>query len=59
MNNPLDEFVTIGPADGAIQYYCLTIPPSGLVRFMRRNAGTDYIQLPMTLLCRCVKGSRI
>ena len=43
MNNPLDEFVTIGPADGAIQYYCLTIPPSGLVRFMRRNAGTDYI----------------
>jgi len=29
VNNPLDEFVTIGPKDGAIGQYCQSIPQSG------------------------------
>ena len=29
VNNPLDEFVTVGPANGVIEQYCRTIPQSG------------------------------
>ena len=29
LNNPLDEFVTVGPAQGVVSNYCRTIPTNG------------------------------
>ena len=45
VNNPLDEFVTIGPADGVIQQYCRTIPQSGYGRIYATQLGNGLYQI--------------
>ena len=45
VNNPLDEFVTIGPADGVIQQYCRTIPQSGYGKIYATQLGNGLYQI--------------
>lgn len=45
VNNPLDEFVTIGPADGVIQQYCRTIPQSGYGKIYATRLGNGLYQI--------------
>lgn len=44
-NNPLDEFVTIGPSDGVIQQYCRTIPRSGYGKIYATQLGNGIYQI--------------
>ena len=45
VNNPLDEFVTIGPADGVIQKYCRTIPRYGYGKIYATQLGNGLYQI--------------
>ena len=45
VNNPLDEFVTIGPADDIIQQYCRTIPQSGYGQIYATQLGNGLYQI--------------
>ena len=45
VNNPLDEFVTIGPADGVIAQYCRTIPQSGYGKIYVTQLGNGLYQI--------------
>ena len=45
VNNPLDEFVTIGPADGVIGQYCRTIPQSGYGKIYATQLGNGLYQI--------------
>ena len=45
VNNPLDEFVTVGPADGVIQQYCRTIPQSGYGKIYVTQLGNGLYQI--------------
>ena len=45
VNNPLDEFVTIGPADGVIEQYCRTIPRSGYGKIYATQLGNGLYQI--------------
>ena len=45
VNNPLDEFVTIGPADGVIQKYCSTIPQFGYGKIYATQLGNGLYQI--------------
>ena len=45
VNNPLDEFVTIGPADGVIQQYRRTIPQSGYGKIYATQLGNGLYQI--------------
>ena len=45
VNNPLDEFVTIGPADGVIAQYCRTIPQSGYGKIYVTPLGNGLYQI--------------
>ena len=45
VNNPLDEFVTSGPANGVIQQYCRTIPQSGYGKIYATQLGNGLYQI--------------
>ena len=45
VNNPADEFVTIGPADDVIQQYCRTIPQSGYGKIYVTQLGNGLYQI--------------
>ena len=45
LNNPLDEFVTVGPAQGVISNYCRTIPTNGYGRISATALPNGYYQL--------------
>ena len=45
MNNPLDEFVTVGPAQGVISNYCRTIPMNGYGRISATTLSNGFYQL--------------
>ena len=45
LNNPLDEFVTVGPAQGVISNYCRTIPMNGYGRISATTLSNGFYQL--------------
>ena len=45
LNNPLDEFVTVGPAQGVISNYCRTIPINGYGRISATALPNGFYQL--------------
>lgn len=45
LNNPLDEFVTVGPAQGVISNYCRTIPTNGYGRISATTLSNGFYQL--------------
>ena len=45
VNNPSDEFVTIGPANGVIERYCQTIPYSGYGKIYATQLGNGLYQI--------------
>lgn len=45
VNNPFDEFVTIGPADDVIQQYCRIIPQSGYGKIYATQLGNGLYQI--------------
>ena len=45
LNNPLDEFVTVGPAQGVISNYCKTIPATGYDKIFAIALPNGYYQL--------------
>ena len=45
LNNPLDEFVTVGPAQGVVSNYCRTIPTNGYGRISTTALPNGYYQL--------------
>ena len=44
-NNPADEFVTIGPANGVITQYCQTIPRYGYGKIYAKSLGNGAYQI--------------
>ena len=45
LNNPLDEFVTVGPAQGVVSNYCRTIPMNGYGKIFATTLPNGYYQL--------------
>ena len=45
LNNPLDEFVTDGPAQGVVSNYCRTIPMNGYGRISATSLSNGFYQL--------------
>ena len=45
LNNPLDEFVTIGPAPGVINKYCRSIPLNGYGKIYVTKLPNGFYQL--------------
>ena len=45
LNNPTDEFVTIGPAPGVVSEYCRSIPLNGYGQIYATQLGNGYYQL--------------
>ena len=45
LNNPLDDFVTVGPAQGVIRNYCQTIPINGYGRIFATTLPNGFYQL--------------
>ncbi len=45
LNNPLDEFVTVGPAQGVVSNYCRTIPMNGYGKIFATALPNGYYQL--------------
>ena len=45
LNNPLDEFVTVGPAQGVVSNYCRTISTNGYGRISATALPNGYYQL--------------
>lgn len=45
VNNPLDEFTTIGPADGVIGRYRQIIPQSGYGKIYATRIGNGFYQI--------------
>ena len=45
LNNPADEYVTIGPANGVISQYCRTIPQNGYGKIHALQLPNGYYQL--------------
>ena len=45
LNNPLDDFVTVGPAQGVVSNYCRTIPTNGYGRIAATALPNGFYQL--------------
>lgn len=45
LNNPLDEFVTVGSAQGVVSNYCRTIPTNGCGRISATALPNGLYQL--------------
>ena len=45
VNNPVDEFVTIGPASNVISQYCRIIPQSGYGKIYATQLGNGLYQI--------------
>ena len=59
LNNPLDEFVTVGPAQGVVSNYCRTIPTNGCGRISATALPNGLYQLANgASSSSCIKKSR-
>ena len=45
LNNPMDDFVTVGPAQGVISEYCRSIPYNGYGKIYAKQLPSGFYQL--------------